>query len=83
MLTTTITINATTEEEIIYALEEVKRKMDAGNLFGSDEREDGITNYDFETDGEESEYIECPECQDYTYYEGKKPSLCYNCGKEL
>ena len=29
MLTTTITINATNEEEILYALEEVKKKLEA------------------------------------------------------
>jgi len=83
MLTTNIIINATNEEEILYALEEVKRKLEAGNLFGNDQREDGITDYNFKTDGEESEYIVCPKCSSYNYYEDKKPTTCFDCGHSL
>jgi len=83
MLTTTITINATNEEEILYALEEVKKKLEAGNLFGNDQREDGITDYDFETEGEESDSIVCSECGSYNYYEGEVPTTCHDCGHDL
>jgi len=83
MLKMTITITATTEEELGYAIDEVKRKLDKGNLSGFDSREDGITAYDFETEGDESPYIECKSCGSNVYYEGKKPTSCDNCGEEL
>jgi len=83
MLKCVINIEATTEEEIQYTLQEVMRKLEAGNLAGMDAREDGITKYDFDISGEESPYIECPYCEENTYYEGDKPTTCDGCGKAL
>jgi len=83
MLEMTINITATTEEELGYTIDEVKRKLEAGNLFGMDSREDGITSYNFETEGDESPYIECKACESNVYYEDTKPTICDNCGEEL
>jgi hypothetical protein len=74
-----IDIQATTWDELEFALEEVKKKVSESYSGGNDEREDGITNYQFAVTGEESPYIVCPHCQTNVYYEGDKPSICDNC----
>jgi len=83
MLKCIININAITEEEIQYTLQEVMRKLEAGNLVGMDEREDGITGYNFDITGEESPSIECPHCQSTVYYEGDKPTTCDSCREDF
>jgi hypothetical protein len=83
MLKCTININAITEEEIIYTLEEVMRKLRENNLTGYDQRENEIDCYDFDISGEESEYIECKECFSNNYYEDNEPENCQNCGADL
>jgi hypothetical protein len=83
MLKCTININATTEDEIIYTLEEVMRKLKENNLAGSDKRQNNIDCYDFDISGDESEYIECKDCYCHNYYENVEPETCCNCNSNL
>ena len=83
MLTFNLNILATDTNELEMTLEEVLRQFKDGHECRADAREDGINKYDYSTDGDESEYIECDKCGYCNYYEGDKPTKCWDCGKDL
>jgi len=84
MITTTIKLTGTNDEEILYALEEARKLIEEGFNSGSQTREDNICSYSFDTSGEDSEHIECPHCNSYNYYEEEDaPEICFDCGEEL
>ena len=54
----TIVIEATTEDDVAFTLEEVLCKVKAGYEKGYDEREDSTASYTFDSTGEYDEMIE-------------------------
>jgi len=79
MLECKIELTGVTTEELIYALDEAKRLIEAGNISGADSREDETGSYSFEVDGEESNSIECS-CNHTNYYEdGEVQITCSDC----
>ena len=85
MLKLNIEVTATNWEEFEYALQEVQKKIGMQNVSGADEREDGITAYNFSVSGEESKSVECknPDCNSINYWEDELPNTCWSCGKDL
>ncbi len=85
MLTATIELTGVTEDELVFALEEVKKVLEAGNRSAYETREDDTGSYSLEVTGEESEYIVCPNCGYYNYIvdEDKKPEVCFDCKESL
>lgn len=84
MLEATIELTGVTDEEIIMALDEAKRQIEAGNRSGWETREDDLGSYSFEISGEENEYIECENCNQVNdIIDDKIPDTCLDCGEEL
>ena len=83
MLKAIINIEATTWEEIEFALQEVMKNVGQQYFMVQNEREDGITKFDYHIVGDESPFIECENCNATNYYEDNVPNTCYDCGKAL
>ena len=83
MLKMDIKITAATEDEFVFALQDLLKKVEDGDLYGFGKREDGISGYTFETDGDESDCIVCKECEIHNYFEDEAPETCCYCGKDL
>ena len=79
MLKATITVSATSYDELVYALDEVKNHFQNEMRGGTDPREDGITSYYFDVQGEESPHVVCEHCGYHMCYEGAEPSVCIDC----
>jgi len=82
MLTATIKITATCYDELILALDEVKKGFEKEYACGLDCRQDGITKYDFHVSGEESKTKECKHCGSSIFYEDEI-SICPECDEEF
>jgi hypothetical protein len=85
MLEANIKLTGVTYDELVYTLDEVRRKIEDTYRGGSDTREDDTGSYEFDITGEECDTVECNHCQAEVYItdENEKPEICTNCGEEL